>query len=99
MPPNLPDVRTAQRLLDVLAQIEHTLRYGRQTAGAATTELETRMANLQFENQRLKGQRQQASQRLGSLLERLQQQLDTESTKPSDDGLAATAAIVREHVA
>ncbi len=75
LPPNLPDARTAQRLLDILSQLEHTLRSGRHANSAAHTDLETRMANLQFENQRLRSSRQQASERLNALLVRLKDQL------------------------
>ncbi len=80
LPPNLPDARTAQRLLDILGQLEQSLRMGRQST---STESDSRLANLQFENQRLRSSRAQASQRLGVLLERLQQQLDTDTaTQP-----------------
>lgn len=96
MPPNLPDARTAQRLLDVLDQLEQALRVGRRTGNAATTELETRLANLQFENQRLKSTRTQAAQRLGALLERLQEQAASESTNPVQEGLAT---LTQEHAA
>lgn len=83
LPPNLPDARTAQRLLDIFAQLEQTLRMGqqhsRQSGNAADAEFNNRLANLQFENQRLKNSRTQAAQRLSLLMERLQQQLDAET--------------------
>ena len=96
MPPNLPDARTAERLLDILDQLERSLRVGRQSGNAATTELESRLANLQFENQRLRATRTQAAQRLGTLLERLQEQLNAESTKPAQDALSS---LTQEHAA
>jgi L-lactate utilization protein LutB len=80
LPPSLPDARTAQRLLDILSQLEHTLRNGRHANSAAHSDLETRMANLQFENQRLRTTRQHAAERLDVLLERLKDQL-TESSQ------------------
>ena len=78
----MPDARTAQRLLDVLSQLEQVLRSGRHATSAAHSDLETRMANLQFENQRLRTSRQQAAERLDTLLERLKDQL-TQSSQQS----------------
>lgn len=83
LPSNLPDARTAQRLLDVIAGLEQSLRNVRHTAGAGTHEMQTRMANLQFENQRLRTTRAEAAGRLGTLIERLQEQLKTEATSQS----------------
>lgn len=83
LPSNLPDARTAQRLLDVISNLEQSLRHGRQTAGAGTSEMQNRLANLQFENQRLRTTRAQAAGRLGGLIERLQQQLNTEASSDS----------------
>ncbi len=59
----------------MLSQLEQALRSGRHASSAAHSDLETRMANLQFENQRLRTTRQQASERLDALLERLKDQL------------------------
>ncbi len=50
---------------------------------STTAESDSRLANLQFENQRLRTSRAQASQRLGVLLERLQQQQLEETTAQS----------------
>ncbi len=80
----MPDTRTAQRLLDVLATLEQALRSGRHTTSAAQTGLEGRMANLEFENQRLKSTRQQAATRLNALLARLSEQLEN----PTEDSAA-----------
>lgn len=55
---------------------------GRQSTGS---EADTRLANLQFENQRLRTSRAQAAQRLGTLMERLQQQLDTDTSIAQED--------------
>ncbi|PZP39239.1 MAG: hypothetical protein DI585_04785 [Pseudomonas fluorescens] len=53
---------------------------GRQASNASTHDLESRVANLQFENQRLRATRLQAAQRLGTLLERLQAQQESETS-------------------
>jgi ABC-type transport system involved in Fe-S cluster assembly fused permease/ATPase subunit len=92
LPANLPDARTAQRLLDILAQLEQTLRMGRQSGN---TEVNNRLANLQFENQRLRTSRELAAQRLTLLMERLQQQLDadTESAATAMDTAAILATM------
>lgn len=73
LPPNLPDLRTAQRLLDVLSQLEQTL----QTfvpQGTASPETQ----NLRAENAQLKAAQTQALQRLETLLGKLQQQTPEE---------------------
>lgn len=66
----------------MLGQLEQVLRSGRHASSAAQSDLETRMTNLQFENQRLRTSRQQAAERLDTLLQRLKDQL-TESARPS----------------
>lgn len=69
LPPNMPDMRTAQRLLDVLSHLEQALRMappGSQGASAAPA--------LEEENARLKASQTQALQRLESLIGKLQQQ-------------------------
>lgn len=55
---------------------------GRQSTSAET---DSRLANLQFENNRLRTTRAQASQRLGILLERLQQQADESVNLTQED--------------
>jgi hypothetical protein len=67
---------------------------GRQSGN---TQTDTRIANLQFENQRLRTSRQQAAQRLTALMERLQQQLDTETAEPATP--SQIAAVTQEHAA
>lgn len=89
MPANLPDARTAQRLLDVLDKLEQALRSGRHASSAAHSDLEQRMANLQFENQRLRTTRQQAAERLDALLIRLKDQLAESSSQTSSQEDAA----------
>lgn len=72
LPQNLPDLRTAQRLLDVLSQLEQTLRVNPpQAAGAAPGS-----PALQEENARLKAAQTQALQRLETLLGKLRRQAD-----------------------
>lgn len=88
LPPNLPDARTAQRLLDVFSQLEQALRSGRHASSAAHSDLETRMANLQFENQRLRATRQQAAERLDALLVRLKDQLIESSQQSVEEDAA-----------
>lgn len=72
LPQNLPDLRTAQRLLDVLSQLEFTLR-------ANPPQLKnSNPANpaLQAENQSLKAAQTQALERLETLIGKLQQQTE-----------------------
>jgi len=55
--------------------------------GATTHEMESRLANLQFENQRLRNTRAQAAGRLTVLIERLQQESETASPETLTDTL------------
>ena len=95
LPANLPDARTAKRLLDILTHLEQTLRMGRQSGNAETN---NRLANLQFENQRLRTSRAQAAERLTLLMERLQQQLDAEPSATATDS-ANILATLQDHAA
>lgn len=72
----------------MLAQLEQSLRSGRHANSAAHTGLETRMANLQFENERLRAARQQAAERLDALLARLKDQLAASAQAPVQEDAA-----------
>jgi hypothetical protein len=76
VPPNLPDLRTAQRLLDVLSQLEFTLRNGAPQTKASATANSALQATLQAENTQLKVAQTQALQRLETLIGKLRQQAE-----------------------
>lgn len=86
LPDNLPDNRTAQRLVDVLAHLELALRNSSATQAAAAPapaapEDSAKLQSLKDENRRLRTRHQQASQRLDALIARLQAQQE-EAEKP-----------------
>lgn len=92
-------MRTAQRLLDILAQLEQALSQGRrqerQQSSAVSNEAQTRIANLEFQNQRLRNSRKQAALRLETLIETLTRQQAEEPTP----GLTETVELLRENAA
>ncbi len=77
LPPHLPDLRTAERLLDILDQLEQTLR-------SKNTATPMQLSALQLENAQLKARQAAAKVRLEALLQRIQaaatEPLPTEST-------------------
>lgn len=82
-PPNLPDERTAQRLLDLLSQVEHTLKNARPSP-QVTSLHEGQLSKLQAENTALRHRQQQASQKIENLITQLES-----APEPVQEGAAA----------
>lgn len=89
----MPDHRTAERLLDILHQLESAVRGGRlgqaQTAAAPVSTNNDTIAELKAENARLHKRRKEALQRLDTLMEQLQQQLNLTTTEATQQENAA----------
>lgn len=79
----MPDERAAQRLLDMLTQLEHAL--ANMPKGKAATGQQEEVVALQAENSALRNRQQQAIQRLKQLL----QHLPEKDTKPETTEAAA----------
>ncbi|MBI1308932.1 MAG: hypothetical protein GC129_03595 [Proteobacteria bacterium] len=75
LPPNLPDERTAQRLLDLLAQLEHSGKIARPATPApvAVPLPSTQETHLRQENANLRRRQTEAKQRLANLITKLEQ--------------------------
>ena len=79
VPPNLPDERTAQRLLDLLAQLEHTAKSPRAASPAAAAANNAELAELKSENAQLRRRQQQAREKLNALATKLEQMPEPET--------------------
>lgn len=72
LPPNLPDVRTAQRLLDLLSQLEN-MGYSVPSPPPVSMAEAAELATLRAQNAQLKHRQEVARQRLNALATRLEQ--------------------------
>lgn len=73
LPPNLPDERTAQRLLDLLAQLEKAGPVAAAVAPPSPTVDDAELATLRTQNAALRRKQEAARLRLAALAERLEQ--------------------------
>lgn len=89
LPDNLPDHRTAERLLDILHQLEGAVTSG-HLGGHAPAEAAPggELARLKAENARLHKRRKQALQRLDALIRQVQQQFDLTQTEQTQEPAA-----------